>query len=191
MGNSCGGKGEGAPKSPGVKIGTDDSELYYKVLVIGDAGVGKSSLLLRFVDDVYTDAFISTLGVDFKTKTVTYSGEQVKLQIWDTAGQERFRTITSSYYRGAQGIIVAYDISNPKSFSNVARWCREIETFGSKNVKKVLVGNKTDLADRKVTIQEGENMAAQLQLPFIETSTKENVKVEEAFMLLVKEMVKK
>mmetsp|Transcript_49208 Transcript_49208/g.71860 ORF Transcript_49208/g.71860 Transcript_49208/m.71860 type:complete len:109 (+) Transcript_49208:102-428(+) len=99
----------------------------FKLLLIGDSGVGKSCLLLRFADDTYTESYISTIGVDFKIRTITQDSKTVKLQIWDTAGQERFRTITSSYYRGAHGIIVVYDVTDMESFNNVKQWLHEID----------------------------------------------------------------
>ncbi|CAM0958698.1 unnamed protein product [Alopecurus aequalis] len=99
----------------------------FKLLLIGDSSVGKSCLLLRFADDAYVDTYISTIGVDFKIRTVELDGKSVKLQIWDTAGQERFRTITSSYYRGAHGIIIVYDVTDMESFNNVKQWLSEID----------------------------------------------------------------
>merc|ERR1712164_51540 len=114
----------------------------FKLLLIGDSGVGKSCLLLRFADDTYSESYISTIGVDFKIRTIEHDGKTIKLQIWDTAGQERFRTITSSYYRGAHGIIVVYDVTDQDSFDNVARWITEIERFAGQDVNKMMVGNK-------------------------------------------------
>nr|CAD7393725.1 unnamed protein product [Timema cristinae] len=99
----------------------------FKLLIIGDSGVGKSSLLLRFADNTFSGSYITTIGVDFKIRTVDVDGERVKLQIWDTAGQERFRTITSTYYRGTHGVIVVYDVTSGDSFANVKRWLHEIE----------------------------------------------------------------
>jgi len=99
----------------------------FKLLLIGDSGVGKSCLLLRFADDTYTESYISTIGVDFKIRTIQLDGKTIKLQIWDTAGQERFRTITSSYYRGAHGIIVVYDTTEAETFNNVKQWLHEID----------------------------------------------------------------
>lgn len=122
----------------------------FKLLLIGDSGVGKSCLLLRFADDTYTESYISTIGVDFKIRTIELDGKTIKLQIWDTAGQERFRTITSSYYRGAHGIIVVYDVTDLDSFNNVKQWLSEIDRYACDNVNKLLVGNKCDMSARKV-----------------------------------------
>lgn len=122
----------------------------FKLLLIGDSGVGKSCLLLRFADDTYTESYISTIGVDFKIRTIELDGKTIKLQIWDTAGQERFRTITSSYYRGAHGIIVVYDVTDLDSFNNVKQWLHEIDRYACDNVNKLLVGNKCDMSARKV-----------------------------------------
>ncbi|XP_059911082.1 ras-related protein Rab-35b isoform X3 [Gadus macrocephalus] len=103
-----------------------DYDYLFKLLIIGDSGVGKSSLLLRFADNTFSGNYITTIGVDFKIRTVEINGEKVKLQIWDTAGQERFRTITSTYYRGTHGVIVVYDVTSAESFVNVKRWLHEI-----------------------------------------------------------------
>ena len=105
----------------------------FKLLLIGDSGVGKSCLLLRFADDTYTESYISTIGVDFKIRTIELDGKTIKLQIWDTAGQERFRTITSSYYRGAHGIIVVFDVTDQESFNNVKQWLHEIDRYACAN----------------------------------------------------------
>merc|ERR1711912_135464 len=105
-----------------------------KLLLIGDSGVGKSCLLLRFAEEQFTESYISTIGVDFKIRTIELEGKTIKLQIWDTAGQERFRTISSTYYRGAHGIIVVYDVTNAESFNNAPRWISEIEKYARENV---------------------------------------------------------
>uniref|UniRef100_A0A6B2LHE8 SOCS box domain-containing protein n=1 Tax=Arcella intermedia TaxID=1963864 RepID=A0A6B2LHE8_9EUKA len=136
---------------------------------------------MRFADDAYTDTFITTIGVDFKIRTLNIGGTTIKLQIWDAAGNERFRTITTSYYRGAHGIIVVYDVTNQESFQNVKKWLQEINYYASKNVCKVLVGNKCDRVDRKVTTQEAKELAGQLNMSFLETSAKNDNNVEEAF----------
>ncbi|BBG98881.1 RAB GTPase homolog 1A [Prunus dulcis] len=161
----------------------------FKLLLIGDSGVGKSCLLLRFADDSYIDSYISTIGVDFKIRTVEQDGKVVKLQIWDTAGQERFRTITSSYYRGAHGIILVYDVTDQESFNNVKTWLQEIDKFAVGNVNKLLVGNKSDLADKKVVSSEASKaFADELGIPFLETSAKNSTNVEQAFMTMVAEI---
>lgn len=155
----------------------------FKLLLIGDSGVGKSCLLLRFADDTFTESYISTIGVDFKIRTIQLEGKTIKLQIWDTAGQERFRTITSSYYRGAHGIIVTYDVTEMSSFNNVKTWLNEIDRFASEGVNKLLVGNKCDLVSKKaVDFDTAKQFADSLGIPFLETSAKNSHNVEQAFL---------
>lgn len=161
----------------------------FKLLLIGDSGVGKSCLLLRFADNSYLDSYISTIGVDFKIRTVEQDGKTIKLQIWDTAGQERFRTITSSYYRGAHGIIVVYDVTDQESFNNVKTWLNEIDRYASESVNKLLVGNKCDLTANKVVSSEtGKAFADEIGIPFLETSAKNSINVEQAFMKMASEI---
>ncbi|KAI8922632.1 small GTP-binding protein [Entophlyctis helioformis] len=161
----------------------------FKLLLIGDSGVGKSCLLLRFADDTYTESYISTIGVDFKIRTIELEGKTVKLQIWDTAGQERFRTITSSYYRGAHGIIVVYDVTDQETFNNVKQWLQEIDRYASEGVHKLLVGNKSDLENKKVVdFKTASDFAAQLGIPFLETSAKNATNVEQAFLTMAKQI---
>ena len=134
----------------------------FKILLIGDAGVGKSSILLRFTDDAFEEHLASTIGVDFKVKTVQLGGKTVKLTIWDTAGQERFRTLTSSYYRGCHGIILVFDVNERSSFDNLKQWLDELELYSTTaHSSKLLVGNKIDLEDRQVTEQEATDFARQ------------------------------
>jgi len=153
--------------------------------------VGKSSLLLRYVDHVFIEDFSKNpLGVDSRTKSLYINGNNIELQIWDTGGQERFRSITSSFYRGTKGIIVTYDVCDMKGFSNISRWCKEIDLF-EEHVQKILVGTKCDCpSERKISIKDGEDLGAKLELPFIETSSKTNTNIDEAFNLLVNEIVK-
>jgi len=161
----------------------------FKLLLIGDSGVGKSCLLLRFADHTYTESYISTIGVDFKIRTIDLDGKTIKLQIWDTAGQERFRTITSSYYRGAHGIIVVYDITDAESFKNVKQWLSEIERYASEHVNKLLVGNKCDLVQkRQVETEKAKQTADSLGIPFLETSAKNATNVEKAFLTMAAEI---
>merc|ERR1712063_172196 len=157
----------------------------FKLLLIGDSGVGKSCLLLRFADDTYTESYISTIGVDFKIRTVEQDGKSVKLQIWDTAGQERFRTITASYYRGAHGIIVVYDVTDQESFDNVKQWLQEIERYAHESVNTLLVGNKSDLTTKRlVSYDAAKEFAASQEMEFLETSAKNSTNVEKAFMVM-------
>jgi len=161
----------------------------FKLLLIGDSGVGKSCLLLRFADDTYTESYISTIGVDFKIRTIELNGKTIKLQIWDTAGQERFRTITSSYYRGAHGIIVVYDITDQVSFNNVKQWLQEIDRYACENVNKLLVGNKNDLTNKRVVdTNTAKEFADGLGIPFLETSAKNATNVEQAFLTMAGEI---
>uniref|UniRef100_A0A1D1YYS0 GTP-binding protein ypt1 n=1 Tax=Anthurium amnicola TaxID=1678845 RepID=A0A1D1YYS0_9ARAE len=161
----------------------------FKLLLIGDSGVGKSCLLLRFADDTYTESYISTIGVDFKIRTIELEGKTVKLQIWDTAGQERFRTITSSYYRGAHGIIVVYDVTDQDTFANVKQWLQEIDRYACEGVNKLLVGNKSDLASKKVVeYAAAKEYSDQLNIPFLETSAKNATNVEQAFLTMAKQI---
>jgi len=161
----------------------------FKLLLIGDSGVGKSCLLLRFADDTYTESYISTIGVDFKIRTLELDGKTVKLQIWDTAGQERFRTITSSYYRGAHGIIVVYDVTDQESFNNVKQWMNEIDRYANEKVNKMLVGNKCDLTSKKVVqMEDAKQYAETLGIPFLETSAKDSTNVEQAFITMAAEI---
>merc|ERR1712022_11210 len=168
---------------------TAEYDYLFKLLLIGDSGVGKSCLLLRFADDTYTESYISTIGVDFKIRTIDLDGKTIKLQIWDTAGQERFRTITSSYYRGAHGIIVVYDVTDMESFNNVKQWLNEIDRYASEKVNKMLVGNKSDLTSKRaVDYNAAKEFADSLSLSFLETSAKNATNVEQAFITMAEEI---
>jgi len=158
----------------------------FKILIIGNSSVGKTSFLFRYAEDSFTSAFVSTVGIDFKVKTVIRKEKRMKLQIWDTAGQERYRTITTAYYRGAMGFILMYDVTNEESFNSVQDWVTQIKTYSWDNAQVILVGNKSDMeAERVVTYDRGKQLADQLGLEFFETSVKENINVKSVFERLV------
>ncbi|XP_060271293.1 ras-related protein Rab-8A isoform X1 [Ovis aries] len=161
----------------------------FKLLLIGDSGVGKTCVLFRFSEDAFNSTFISTIGIDFKIRTIELDGKRIKLQIWDTAGQERFRTITTAYYRGAMGIMLVYDITNEKSFDNIRNWIRNIEEHASADVEKMILGNKCDVNDkRQVSKERGEKLALDYGIKFMETSAKANINVENAFYTLARDI---
>lgn len=166
-----------------------DYEYLFKLLLIGNSGVGKSCILMRYADNSFTENFFNTIGVDFKIKTITLNDQVIKMQIWDTAGQDRFRTLTSSYYRGAHGIIIVYDVTNRDSFDNVRQWMQEIEKFASENVNKLLVGNKSDLEEqREVTYDEGVELAKKYDIPFLEVSAKNSIHIDDTFTTMASEI---
>ncbi|KAG5025587.1 hypothetical protein JHK82_021483 [Glycine max] len=169
--------------------GHQEFDYLFKLLMIGDSGVGKSSLLLSFTSDAFED-LSPTIGVDFKVKYVMMGGKKLKLAIWDTAGQERFRTLTSSYYRGAQGIIMGkfYDVTRRDTFTNLSEiWAKEIDLYSTnQDCIKMLVGNKLDKdGDRVVTKKEGIDFAREYGCLFIECSAKTRVNVQQCFEELV------
>ncbi|PSC76058.1 Rab8 -family small GTPase [Micractinium conductrix] len=168
-----------------------DYDYLIKLLLIGDSGVGKSCLLMRFAEDSFTSSFITTIGIDFKIKKVLIDGKWVKLQIWDTAGQERFRTITSAYYRGAMGILLVYDVTDEASFTNIRNWMKNIEQHASDNVVKVLVGNKSDMDESKraVPYSRGQALADEFRMQFFETSAKANTNVDEVFQSVARDIM--
>lgn len=155
-------------------------------MVIGDAGVGKSCLILQYVDRLFTQSFISTLGVDHKQKIEQLGNTRIKVEVWDTVGQERFRTITSSYYKGASGILVVFDITTKSSFEHVNTWLEEIESFACPTHVKALIGNKTDLdASRAVSTQEAEEFAQAKGMLYFETTATEHDSTSRPFVEVV------
>ena len=161
---------------------TDDC--VYKILLLGDSTVGKTCFLLRYCDKRFQEAHLSTIGLDYRLKSMTLkNGKNIKLQIWDTAGQDRFRAITKNYYKGANGIILIYDVTNLQSYENVKNWISQIKEEANPNVLIYLAGNKIDVGeeDRVVKTEEGQKIANEFNLPFYETSAKNGVNVNEIF----------
>ncbi|KAF7665486.1 hypothetical protein LDENG_00141300 [Lucifuga dentata] len=171
----------------GQKESSDQNFDYmFKILIIGNSSVGKTSFLFRYADDSFTPAFVSTVGIDFKVKTIYRNDKRIKLQIWDTAGQERYRTITTAYYRGAMGFILMYDITNEESFNAVQDWSTQIKTYSWDNAQVLLVGNKCDMEDERVVATErGRQLSEQLGFEHFETSAKDNINVKQTFERLV------
>lgn len=168
-----------------------DVDHVFKIVIVGDAGVGKSSIMLQFTDDHFDDHVPSTIGVDFKFKVLTIGGQKIKVIIWDTAGQERFRTLTSSYYRGAQGIILVYDVTRKDTFDNLSVWLQEVEQYsadGGRDVIKVLVGNKVD-KPKVVARDSAEGWARAQAMMFLEVSAKTKQGIQQVFLELIQKIL--
>ena len=170
---------------------TEEYDLMFKILLLGDSGVGKSSLLLRYTKHEFNVDMRSTIGVEFALKYLKIDNFQLKVQIWDTAGMERYRSITSAYYKGAKGVIIVYDICREKSFENVDKWIEDFKSKADEDTVILLIGNKNDLDDkREVNKEEAELKAQKNKFAFMETSAKDNNNVDKAFETLFKEIVK-
>lgn len=170
-------------------MGEKDYEATYKILILGDSGVGKTCLIFRFIEDVFSDSYISTIGIDCRSRVMDLDGTKIRLQIWDTAGQERFRTLTSAYYRGAMGIILVYDITTEDSFKHISQWLQNIQDNASPDVCKVLVGNKLDAEDERVIeTSRGKSETEGYYLEFFETSARTGQGVTEAFMAVARQI---
>jgi len=169
----------------------ENCDYLFKIILIGNPGVGKTCLVQRFKNGIFIERCGSTIGVDFATKTIKLDGKIVKLQVWDTGGQERFRTITQSYYRNANGIVIAYDITKRDSFKDIPHWIEDVRKYASTKSLKLLIGNKRDLnSGREVTEDEAKQLAAHYDIiDAIETSAKDATNVEEAFMRMTQELI--
>ena len=153
-----------------------------KILMIGNSGVGKTSILLRYTNNIFSPTFITTIGIDFRTKTVNIDNTDVKLQLWDTAGQERFRAITTSYFRGAQAVALVYDVSNRKSFNDVKEWMNSLHQHADKKINIMLLANKCDVHNKEVSDEEGRLLAQSYNVPWFGVSAKTGACIDEAFM---------
>ena len=171
---------------------SESYDYLFKFLVIGNAGVGKSCLLHQFIEQKFKQDSNHTIGVEFGSKVVNIVGKSVKLQVWDTAGQERFRSVTRSYYRGAAGALLVYDISSRETYNALTNWLTDARTLASPNIVIVMVGNKRDLeSDREVTFMEASRFAQENELSFLETSALTGENVEEVFLKCTRTILSK
>ena len=162
----------------------------FKILLIGNSGVGKSSILLKFATSSFSESYIQTIGVDFKTKTIEHEGKNYKLQVWDTAGQERFKSIMNAYYRGANAVIIVYDVTDKESFEGLNKHYDEASQNSSEKCVKIVVGNKTDIEDfRQVKYEDAKEWADSKNLLFLEASAKVGGNIEEIFLTVVREIL--
>lgn len=170
----------------------NDSNHTFKILTIGESGVGKTCVLRRFVENKFLKNHLATIGIDFKTKSITVKGTQIKLKIWDTAGQERFRNITTQYYKGADGIVLVFDVTDQNSFEKIREWMNQIRVNTSAGeIGLVLLGNKCDAEPRVVQKSDGEKMAEELGIRYFEISAMMGTNISESFEFLAEEILKK
>ena len=161
-------------------------------MLLGDSGVGKSCIILRYIENNFSTNLMNSIGVDFKLKNIEIDNKKIKLQIWDTAGQERFRTITTSYYKGAHAIIICFDITDRSSFEHVRNWMADIDKFAKEGVLRILVGNKCDLENaRQVRKEEGNEIANKYGIKYLETSAKDTINIEDLFISTAKNLLSK
>ena len=164
------------------KSNTTAFDYLSKILLIGDSSVGKTSIMMRFVNNNFSSSFISTIGIDFVTKIIESSGSKVKLQLWDTAGQERFRAITLGYIKGAHVIIIVYDVCDKTTFANIKYWIEIINEYTCDNIGIILVGNKIDIdSNRQVTFKDGYELGKKYNIPFFECSAKKGINIDLIF----------
>lgn len=179
--NGLAGAGGGGVGGVAGGVNSKPMPLLIRILMIGDSSVGKTSLVLRYDDRGFNLRFTTTIGVDYSDRLLELDGRQVKLQIWDTAGQERFHSLTTSFFKRAEGFVLVYDVSNRQSFESVSTWMKDIVEQGKRGSDVVICGNKCDLQGREVPREEGEQLAAELGVPYMETSAKDNLNVKETF----------
>ncbi|CAL1588303.1 unnamed protein product [Knipowitschia caucasica] len=178
------------PSRPPISNSSEFYDIAFKVMLVGDSGVGKTCFLVRFKDGAFlAGSFISTVGIDFRNKVMNIDGVKVKLQIWDTAGQERFRSVTHAYYRDAHALLLLYDVTNRASFDNIQAWLSEIHEYAQEDAVLMLLGNKADSThERVVKREDGERLAKEFGVPFMETSARSGLNVELAFTAVAKEL---
>ena len=169
---------------------SNEVEFVFKILLLGDSEVGKSCFLMRYSDNVFVENYITTIGLDYKLKSVKLdSGKTIKVQLWDTAGQDKYRTIAKNYFKGSHGILLLYDITKQSSFNNIREWIQDIREEVSQKAIIFLIGNKIDLVDkRKISKEKGIELAEEYKLPFFEASAKSGENVDEVFKALYKKI---
>ena len=171
---------------------TSEPSVTFKILTIGESGVGKTCVLRRFVENKFLKNHLATIGIDFKTKTLNINNQEIKLKIWDTAGQERFRNITTQYYKGADGIVLVYDVTDEASYEKIRDWMEQIlANTQQEDIGLVLLGNKCDMEPRNVTEEMGKKMAEELKVSYFETSALNGIGIKEAFEQLTRDIMKK
>ena len=171
---------------------TTEPSITFKILTIGESGVGKTCVLRRFVENKFLKNHLATIGIDFKTKTLNINNQEIKLKIWDTAGQERFRNITTQYYKGADGIVLVYDVTDEASYEKIRDWMEQILSNTQQDeIGLVLLGNKCDMEPRNVTEEMGKKMAEELKINYFETSALNGQGIKEAFEYLARDIMKK
>ena len=173
-----------------MKTASTDTDLVYKILLLGDSEVGKSCFLMRYADNVFVDNYITTIGLDYKLKYVQLdSGQVIKVQLWDTAGQDRYRTIAKNYYKGSHGILLLYDVTKTSSFENIREWIKDIREEVYEKAIIFLIGNKIDKKDQiKIKTEDAEKLAEEFNIPFFEASAKSGENVDEIFKALYKKI---
>ena len=173
-----------------MEMSEDSYDTLSKVIVLGNSGVGKTSILLRLCESTFTDNYISTIGMDFKVKVLEgLGGKRIKLQIWDTAGQERYRVLTKTFYKGASGIVLVYSVDDEASFLDISKWMKQIEESAGPELQLLILGNKCDLEkSRVVSREQGDEVSRKYKAKFQEVSAKSSVNVNEAFASLAKDL---
>ena len=167
----------------------EDCDCLFKIMMLGDSAVGKTSFVTRYVSDKFGERYLCTVGIDYQEKILIKNEKEIKLQIWDTAGQERYRNIAKSYFQSSNAFIVAYDISNKKTFNQLKYWVEQIKSISNSNVKCIIIGTKCDIEDRAVDEEEADDFAKKLGYKFFETSAKLNINVKETFESLLDEIL--
>ncbi len=173
----------------GGGAGAKQYESLYKIVLVGDFDVGKQEIIKRFVDNTYQGKYVTTVAVDLTVKLIELDGKKIKLQLWDTVGNDRYRSLTTAYFRGAQGVMIVYDVTKERSFNSLTEWYRQIEEYACPEVVTMVIGNRCDLdLQREVSKERGQQAASQLGLKFFEVSPKTGENVAEAILSLVRDV---